>query len=59
MIIKATSNGKDCTYFDKAVRFQATKTNYVNYKLPVGSLYEVRRMGDGLYSMPSARNKVN
>lgn len=57
MIIKATRNEKDRTFFDKNVKFIATKSNHVDYVLPVGSLYEVEKDENGYYSMPSKRNK--
>lgn len=57
MIIKAVRNEKDRTYFDKSVKFVATGSNYVDYVLPVGTLYEIEKVEGGYYSMPSKRNK--
>lgn len=57
MIIKAVRHEKDRTFFDKKVKFAVTKSDYVDYVLPIGSLYEVEKDENGYYSMPSKRNK--
>lgn len=58
MIVQVTRVEKDKSFFDKSVKFQGTKAAYVNYALPVGSVYQVEEVEQGLYSMPRHRNKV-
>lgn len=58
MLVTATRKEKDRTFFDKAVKFQCTKEAYVEYPLPIGSMYVVEEVEKGLYAAPCARNRV-
>ena len=60
MIIKCIMVKDGKSYFDKAIKFQSTKSNYVNDNIKVGSVFDVKANDAGYYESPSVRsNKIS